>query len=289
MSTYYMSDGVHGASRIMQENNSDPYANCDTEAPDFDVANKFCLETQLWYGAACNKDIASTALILQVQKDGGAWESLAASDLVAYDCSGLTEGNPQTSSNCSDPSAVECGSGFGNGVQCTDGAISHSITKEYYSNVVWGLDPASCAGGSAYRFRVYDDTNSTVVPGTVSAFITIAIALIEEAMAGDLPGSTGVLTRKVIFSRPQIGDIDGAGYLGRKGTLGRLQEGDLDTDGVVARKGTLSRFQDGAHDFAGEVYRIFTAKRSVAGAFDFVGTVVAKTAQVYQRFITGRI
>lgn len=180
MSNYYLSDGVHGNSRIMQENNSDPYANENSEAPNFSVSNKFCIETQLWYGGGCNKAITSTSCKLQCEKDGSTvWEDLGTADVAAYDCTGLTEGNPQGSSHCTDPAAGECANGFESGVQCTDGAISKAITSEYYSCVVWGCDPANCAAGSSYRFRVYDVTSAAPVPGSVSAYITIASAVFQ--------------------------------------------------------------------------------------------------------------
>jgi len=181
MSTYYFKDGTACNSRIVKEDNSTYWADCNVQAADFAITDKFCFEVQYCYSvSACNKDTAATNLKLQFQQDSGSWEDLG-TDIAAYACSGITNDAAQSSSHCTDPSGGECANGFTNGKQCTDGTVTHSCLAEYYTTLIFGLNPASAVAGSSYRFRLYDTTNNAPVPsvsdatnGTLLAYITIA-------------------------------------------------------------------------------------------------------------------
>jgi hypothetical protein len=169
MTTYYMDDARCGAGRLLQQDASTAIdSGCDTDVTDYDnVASPYiCIETQVWpyvVAGACHKDITASATALQFRQDGGSWENLG-TDISAYACSGLVNDASYGTSNCGDPSAAECGSGYDGGVEVTDGAVTKGITKEYYTSIVWGLDLSNAVAGSTYEFRIYDNDNSNPIP-----------------------------------------------------------------------------------------------------------------------------
>jgi hypothetical protein len=188
MTTYYMDDARVGAVKFIEDDGTTQIAACDANATDYDnVSNPYlCVMVQFYpyvVAGACNKDITASAVKLQFKQDDGAWEDVTLSggrDVDAYDVTGLTNDADYTTDECGDPSAGGCTTGWANGKQCTDGAISIGVTKEHWSAIIFGVDMTNAVEGSTYYFRLYDTDNSNPVQhvsdatGQLQASITTA-------------------------------------------------------------------------------------------------------------------
>lgn len=250
MSTYYLSDGLHGNSILRNEADSADLASENTGLTDVVIGTKLCVVLQFYYSDACNKDIASTGIRIEVRKDSGSWQTLSASDLAAYACSGLSD-EGASANRCSDPSAGGCKTGFAAGKECTDGETTLGITAETYSNVIFGIDTTGAAAGSLYEFRGYDTTNNAAIPfsagDAVGANITIASGTAyQRDIAGSFPAQAGALSRKAAFERSLEGAISGPlGVLERKASFLRPILGAVSWTPGLARKVASKRFMEG--------------------------------------------
>lgn len=211
MTNYYIEDSGYG--QLLQQDNSTTLGACGANVTDYDKANPFCLRIQLLRSAtgACNKDCDSTGLELHVDKDGGGYQILSSSELSGYACSGISDEGSQATDNCGTPDSG-CASGFdGSGIQTTDGVTSHSITKEYYSIIVIGLDASGGTPGSTYSFQIWDSTNNRYLTSmqtlpTITLASEPATQLVhtdggeDYCLTDDNDGDPIVVTETVIYT-----------------------------------------------------------------------------------------
>ena len=121
---------------------------------------------------ACNKDINSAGFRLEFSEDGGGFTPVGAATAVRY---------TENTSLVNDASTLDrvtagtmtaynagCASGWITGIECTDGACSHNIVKERFSDIAWALDFSGATAGSVYTFQVYDTTNTAVLNPVVA-------------------------------------------------------------------------------------------------------------------------
>jgi len=251
MSTYYLSDGLHGNSILRNEADSADLASENTGLSDVAVGTKLCVVLQFYQSAVCNKTLASTGVRIEVRKDSGSWLTLSASDLAAYACSGLSD-EGASANRCSDPSGGGCSSGFAAGKECTDGETTLGISAYNYSNVIFGIDTTGAANGSLYEFRGYDTTNSAAIP--FSAGDAVGVSITMETLSGteyyrDITGilsSSGDVERILDARRDIISNtLNMAGALERLAEFKRLIGGDLAESGDLKRKSVLHRLIQG--------------------------------------------
>ena len=157
----------------------------------------------LLYDIACNQTPSTSFTVtLLVRKDGGAWQSLAASDLAApgtgnmvytdltppnADWYAATKGGECSTTDETDGVAQDNGDNLASGI----------ATDDAYRKEVWfAIDPAGASAGSLYEFSIYD---SQSLIGTVgSPYLLDASVTIVAIGALTIDVSDGLTNKETL-------------------------------------------------------------------------------------------
>ena len=164
-------------------NDADPIVNQGQAVSDWPVADQFWVGFLL-YDVACNQTPdTSTTITLLVRKDGGNWETLAASDLAPPGTSNMvyTDLTPPgadwyaatTGGECSTTNETE-----GVAQDNSDNLATGTASGNVYRKEFWfAIDPSGAAAGSLYEFAIYDSQGEIATVGTpyvLDANVTMA-------------------------------------------------------------------------------------------------------------------
>jgi hypothetical protein len=192
MTTLYIADQHN--SIIRNEADSANLAAENADVADHAIGTDFilCVQVNHSNSGACNKASVATNLKLQYEKDGGGtwYDCTGANEVVGADVSGLTNDATGGTARCAG-TPTGCGASVETVKDCEDGEVAGpAITKEYWAELKFGLSPANAAAGVKYTFRLWDDTNSQALAGTIQAEITIASAPVVSFSADIVAASS---------------------------------------------------------------------------------------------------
>ena len=112
----------------------------------------------------------SITAVLQFSKDGGSFTTLTnLTDWIYQAAIAFNDGDPTTSATCAAPSG-----NWANGEKDENNSLSAlELGSDEYTEYLFSISGANAAGGSVYRFRLYDTAEGAEVPigGNLAAYI----------------------------------------------------------------------------------------------------------------------